>query len=598
MVHKLLQLLLVSLLITATSAVPAQVPPRDPAGRPAPQPSIQPRRVQAINPAQVRGFEQLRQQANQSNRRVRVIARLSSGAVEGTPNTSSITPAPFARSAPGLAAAQTRLEGRLAQLGVPHAARIEGLPLVVVEASAEELVQMIADGEIAEIVEDELAEPMLRESNPLVRAPSPIHTSSPVTIAILDTGIETSHPFFGKRVVEEACYSSNSPANNATSLCPNRRSRSMAAGSGAACSGMAGCDHGTHVAGIAAGRATRNREIRFNGIAPDANLFSIQVFSRIADSATNRPCADLGRASPCVLSFTSDLLRALQHVRERQSARNIVAVNMSLGGGLYTAACDDHVLKPIIDELRAAGVATVVASGNAGSRDSISAPACISSAIAVGSTTKSDAISSFSNTSRQVDLLAPGSSIRSSVPGGDLATMNGTSMAAPHVAGAVAAIRLRRPDASVNQVVAWLKLNGVPVTVSGIRLARIDVDSAARTHRAMFFTLKQTYQVDFDSGQNSGATADLWFQAETATSLFLVPRNGATMWVGDRSQRGYLGCSAGTAYSTNRVALSNLPVGSFVCIKTNQGRFSQFRIDSISSNSPRVLGISYVTWNE
>lgn len=585
-----------ALVLLATSIVAAQVPPRERPVRPSAQPSVQPKpTAAAVNPAQIRGFEALRRQASENNRRVRVIVRLSSAAVEGNPSPASITPASLTHRPAGLAAAQTRLESRLIQLGVPHAAAIAGLPLVVVEASAEELAHMIANGEVAEVIEDELAAPMLRETYPLVRAPGPVRSRAPVTIAILDTGVDNSHPFFGGRVIEEACFSSNSATNNATSLCPNSRPSSTAAGSGAPCTGIASCDHGTHVAGIAAGRSSR--QIPINGIAPDANLMSIQVFSRFTDSTTNRPCGNANRPSPCVLTFTSDQIRALQHVRDRRGALNIVAANMSLGGGRFTSACDGDLRKPIIDELRAAGVATVVASGNSGFRDAVSAPACISSAISVGSTTKSDAVSSFSNVSGLVDLVAPGTDIRSAVLNGNLDVKSGTSMAAPHVAGAVAAIRVRHPTASVNQVEAWLKANGVPVAISGTRLSRIDVDSAARTHRAMNFNLRQTYQVDLDNGQDSGTTADLWFQAETATALFLVPRNGATMWVGNRSWRGYPGCSTGSAYSTERVALSNLPVGSFVCIRTNQGRYSQLRVDNLSTNSPRTLGITYTTWN-
>jgi subtilisin family serine protease len=597
MKFRFLDLFAVALLLLATSIAAAQPPPRErPAGATVQQPSIQPRATAgAVNPAHIRGFEAMRDQAAQGNRRVRVIARLTRAAVDGAPTPADVTPASFTHPAAGLGAAQARIGNRLTRLGLPHVAAIAGLPFMVVEASAEELAQMIAEGEIAEVVEDDLSAPMLAESAPLVRAPGPALSRAKVTIAVLDTGIETSHPFFGSRVVEEACFSSNSTASNATSLCPGGAQSSTQPGSAAPCS-VARCDHGTHVAGIAAGQ--RSLRIPFSGIAPDANLYSIQVFSLVTDTSNNRPCANAGTGSPCLLAFTSDIIRALQRVRDRRSAHNIVAVNMSLGGGKFTTACDNDPRKPVIDELRAAGVATVIAAGNAGLRDAVGSPACISSAIAVGSTTKTDTVSTFSNISSLVDVLAPGGDIRSSVPlRGNTEIKSGTSMAAPHVAGAVAAIRLRQPSASVDQIEQWLKVNGVPISIAGVTLPRIDVDSAARTRRAAQFALAQTYTMDFDNGQNSGATADLWFQAETATALYLVPRNGASMWVSSGIARGYAGCSAGTAYSTQRVALSNVPIGSVVCIRTNEGRLSQFRLDRISTNSPRTLGISYVTWN-
>jgi subtilisin family serine protease len=592
-----LKLLTLAPLLLASGVAVAQVPPRERPVRPPVQTSPQPQAAAAaVNPAQIRGFEAMRDQAIQGNRRVRVIARLTRAAVDGAPTAADITPAAFERPSAGLAAAQARVANRLTNLGLPHVAAIAGMPLMVVEATAEELAQMVAEGEIAEVVEDAMAAPMLPESAPLVRATGPALSRAKVTIAVLDTGIEAGHPFFGNRVVEEACYSSNSAANNAASLCPGGAQSSTAFGSGAPCTSLARCDHGTHVAGIAAGQP--GRQIPFSGIAPDANLFSIQVFSLVTDTSTNRPCANANTSSPCLLAFTSDMIRALQRVRDRRSALNIVAVNMSIGGGKFTAACDTDPRKPIIDELRAAGVATVVAAGNAGFRDAISAPACISSAIAVGSTTKTDTVSAFSNISSLVDMLAPGSDIRSSLLlRGNTGIKSGTSMAAPHVAGAVAAIRLRQPGASVDQIEHWLKVNGAPIAVAGMSLPRIDVASAARTHRAAQFNLAQTYAIDFDNGQSTATAADLWFQAESNTALYLVPRNGASMWVANGITRGYAGCSAGAAYSTNRVALSSVPVGSLVCIRTSEGRLSQIRLDRISTNSPRTLGISYVTWN-
>ena len=119
---------------------------------------------------------------------------------------------------------------------------------------------------------------------------------------------------------------------------------------------------------------------------------------------------------------------------------------------------------PAIDLLRSAGIATVIASGNNGWTDSISAPACISTAIAVGSTTKADAISSFSNMGPQVHLLAPGSSINSSVPGNQFGVASGTSMAAPHVAGAWAIMKQKKPAATVSGVLEAFQNTGTLVT--------------------------------------------------------------------------------------------------------------------------------------
>ena len=91
-------------------------------------------------------------------------------------------------------------------------------------------------------------------------------------------------------------------------------------------------------------------------------------------------------------------------------------------------------------------------------------PACVSTAVSVGSTTKADAVSWFSNVTPFLSLFAPGDSITSSVPGGGYEIASGTSMAAPHVAGAWALMRQAAPTASVTAILNALRSTGLPVT--------------------------------------------------------------------------------------------------------------------------------------
>ena len=156
------------------------------------------------------------------------------------------------------------------------------------------------------------------------------------------------------------------------------------------------------------------------GVAPDADLIAIQVFSRIDDSAIYKPCQDGGSRSPCLLTETSDYILGLQRIFGLRSRYRIASVNMSLGGGAYLN-CDtiEAATKAQIDLLRVVGISTVISSGNSGYRTAQSAPGCISTAISVGATTTNnpvDTVASFSNIAPNTTLLAPGTPINAAVP--------------------------------------------------------------------------------------------------------------------------------------------------------------------------------------
>jgi subtilisin family serine protease len=356
--------------------------------------------------------------------------------------------------------------------------RFSMIPAMAVQVDVEGLEALLDHPNVIDIVEDVPVPPALDGSVPLIggglEGSFSTYTGQGQTVAILDTGVDKNHPFLSGKVVSEACYSSNVPSAGATSLCPGGVTESTAVNSGLNCdtSKVSICSHGTHVAGIAAGKGGD-----FSGVARDASIIAIQVFTLF-----NNP-ARCGGADSCVLSYTSDQIKGLERVYALRNTYAIASANMSLAGGKFSDPCNGASQKPIIDSLRAAGIATVTASGNAGYTSSMGAPACIDSAISVGSTTSVDAVSYFTNSAYFLSLLVPGSSIISSVPGAAYQSMSGTSMAAPHVAGAWAVLKQAQPDATVAEVLSALQDTGVSITDmrtdAGNRVKpRIDLQSA------------------------------------------------------------------------------------------------------------------------
>jgi len=317
------------------------------------------------------------------------------------------------------------------------------------------------------------------------------YTGAGWAVAVLDTGVDGSHPFLQGKVVQEACFSLSSPFEFIEGACPNGRTQMTGPGAGGPCPAF-GCEHGTHVAGIAAGdgRGFPPGTAPPSGVARDAQIVAVQVFSALTDPLG---CEQVGLPAPCAIAPDPNVLQGLEYVLwlVEQGVR-IAAVNLSLGGGEpfnSEALCDAQLpdWRAIVERLRAAGVAVVVAAGNEGFVNGVAPPACLSGAIAVGATTKDDSVSFFSNSGEPLDLWAPGGDgsggpgdIYSSVPGGGFQSFGGTSMAAPHVSGAIAVYKQKFPDASPAQVLRAFQATGVPVPDprNGLVRPRLQLDAA------------------------------------------------------------------------------------------------------------------------
>ncbi|KAL1867928.1 hypothetical protein Daus18300_006203 [Diaporthe australafricana] len=203
---------------------------------------------------------------------------------------------------------------------------------------------------------------------------------SGVCAYVIDTGILTTHTQFGGRASFLANYADSSNTD--------------------------GNGHGTHVAGTIGGTTY--------GVAKSVTLYAVKVL----DSSGS--------------GTTSGVISGINFVASDAPSRSCSSVaNMSLGGSKSTA------LNSAAAALVNAGVFLAVAAGNDGANAANYSPASEATACTVGATTSADALASYSNYGAVVDILAPGSSIVSSYIGSTsaTATLSGTSMASPHIAG-------------------------------------------------------------------------------------------------------------------------------------------------------------------
>ncbi len=409
-----------------------------------------------------------------STDKVRVIVKF------GIPKSNLYTKTAIAKRKAAVVAGQngilTSAFGSVAAANSRGVSRMKIEPMFAISVNQAELERLAADSRVTAIYRDKINKPFLLQSIPLVGADELQQaggTGKGFVVSIIDSGVERTHDFIHPRVVMGACFTSNEDGYIPT--CKGGKTEDEGKKAGDPCTGSSSCFHGTHVAGIAAGRLTHKADHPNEptvGVAPKASIVAINVFSRNG--------TDLG-------AFDSDIEKALEWTLEHRvefPGLTVASANMSLGDGTENVAdCDaDAPLTDVINDMRAANIATVIASGNEGYRDAVAYPACISGSIAVGATTKSDIVASFSNMGDLVDVLAPGASIRSSVLDNVFGVASGTSMAAPHVTGTWAALRSLHPDATVSQIEKALEKTGVKIEdtrTDGIHTKpRIQLDDA------------------------------------------------------------------------------------------------------------------------
>lgn len=370
-----------------------------------------------------------------------------------------------------LSAQRTDLDATLRGLGgqllFTYETALQGYAAILPPAALE---AVRADPNVAYIQPDQLvwasdlpaADPLTTQTNPtwgLDRVDQrnlPLDASytydsdgSGVHVYVIDTGIRATHVEFTGRI----------------------KTGFTAINDGLGTSDCVG--HGTHVAGTIGGTTY--------GVAKQVYLHPVRVLA----------CNGFGTTSQVVAGIN---WVAANHVKP-------AVVNMSLGGGVDSAI--DSALNTLIN----LGVTSVVAAGNDDKNACNYSPARLPAAITVGATTSTDARSSFSNYGTCLDLFAPGSSITSAYYTSNtaIASMSGTSMASPHVAGAVALALQLNPTATPAQIATQIVDASTPNVVSSAgtgspnrllysRLGSLNVIPELFSPSGEIFARKPTYE--------------------------------------------------------------------------------------------------------
>lgn len=235
-------------------------------------------------------------------------------------------------------------------------------------------------------------------------------TGAGVKVGVIDTGISRTHQDLAANIagcVSFVSYTTNCEDDNG---------------------------HGSHVSGII---AAVNNSIGVVGVAPNAQLYALKVL-------------DSGGSG-----YLSDIISALSWA----STNGIQVVNMSLG-----TTSDIQSFHDAVTAAKNAGVIEVVAAGNSGpGSNTVNYPGAYPEVIGVAATDSSDNVPSWSSRGPQVDIAAPGVNVYSTYKNGGYATLSGTSMATPHVAGAVALRLAERPGESFAQMYRDLQSTADPL---------------------------------------------------------------------------------------------------------------------------------------
>ncbi len=391
-----------------------------------------------------------------------------------------------------VAVARSRVVGAIPYAEFILRRQFDSVNAVAGEISAKGLEELLLEPSVLRVDLDAGGRGSLAESVPLSSFNSVQmagFTGTGRTVAVIDSGYNSTHADLSDNLVAEQCFCSD----NGAGCCP---------GGGVTQTGVGSAEddhgHGSNVAGV----VTSGGTVAPIGAAPDAGILAVKVL----DSNNSFCC-------------TSDVVAGLDWVAT--NFPGVDAVNASLGTfALFPGECDTATaftmaLAAAVDNLRSLGVLVFVSAGNEGSGTEMGAPACVANSIAVGAvydsnfgpnsvfcsdpTTAADQVTCFSNSNSTTDLFAPGAPITSAGLGGGTSTFFGTSQASPHAAACAALLQQADPTLTPDAIVAALKASPTMVTdtTNGLTFPRLDCqDALDQTSGSIFAD-------DFESGDTS-----------------------------------------------------------------------------------------------
>ncbi|MBI3033563.1 S8 family serine peptidase [Candidatus Woesearchaeota archaeon] len=362
---------------------------------------------------------------------------------------------------------------------------------VQVEMNADDIARIASSNDVVKIYPNLKYYALLDNSVPLINAPSfwkSGYTGQGVKVAVLDTGIRKTHEMLAGKIIAERDFSDSGSADDVHG-------------------------HGTHVAGTIAG--TNASGGRFNGVAPGALLLNAKVLN------------DTGYGD--TMSIISGISWAVDN------GANVIS--MSLGSGSNM----DAAMETVIEDSVSKGVIFVVSSGNCGSGcpsdtcnsfRGVEMPGSSPSVITVGAVDDDKNIACFSSGGNvpgvgiKPDFVAPGVDIESSVPSG-YGSKSGTSMATPHVSGAVALILSRNMSLNQGDIKSILEKTsldlGTPGKDTSYGFGLIDLD------KALYFSENLDFSVNISKLVNRSDTVPIsvvvydLVQIENISSLVTRP---------------------------------------------------------------------------